>query len=108
MDAVQRAIVLHAIDEVCRHKGWSLLAIHVRKTHVHVVVRSDKTAEFVMNAFKSYASRALNSHSPGHGSRLRWARHGSTRHLWSQQIIDAAMNYALTKQGEVMAHLSAP
>jgi hypothetical protein len=42
---------------------------------------------------------------------LRWARHGSTRYLWSSDKGDAAVRYVLEKQGEPMAcspRLSAP
>ena len=82
MDQDQRAIVLTAITDVCRYKCWHLLAAHVRSNHVHTVVDADVAPEAVMNAFKSYASRALNLHVPGHAGRLRWARHGSTRYPW--------------------------
>jgi REP element-mobilizing transposase RayT len=104
MDAGQRAITLEAIGDVCRHKQWSLLAAHVRSNHVHTIVDANDVApEFVMNAFKSYASRALNLHSPPQRGRIRWTRHGSTRYLWSKERLDSAMRYVLEKQGEQMA-----
>ena len=34
MDEVRRESVLAAILEVCRVRGWNLLAAHVRTTHV--------------------------------------------------------------------------
>ncbi len=103
MDQGQRAIVLKAIGEVCRYKGWRLLAAHVRSNHVHTVVDADVAPEAVMNAFKSYASRALNLHAPSHYGRIRWARHGSTRYLWSPARVAAAVRYVLDKQGEPLA-----
>ncbi len=104
MDAEHRAVVLQAIGDVCHHKQWSLLAAHVRSNHVHTVVDANDVApEFVMNAFKSYASRALNLRSPMQKGRIRWARHGSTRYLWSRERLEAAMRYVLEKQGEPMA-----
>jgi REP element-mobilizing transposase RayT len=99
MDQGQRAIVLKAIGEVCRYKCWRLLAAHVRSNHVHTVVDAEVAPEAVMNAFKSYASRALNLHAPGHYGRIRWARHGSTRHLWSPARVAAAVRYVLDEQG---------
>jgi REP element-mobilizing transposase RayT len=89
MDQGQRAIVLQAIGEVCRYKGWRLLAAHVRSSHVHTVVDADVAPEAVMNAFKSYASR-------------------STRYLWSSARVAAAVRYVLDKQGEPMACYQAP
>ena len=93
MDAPEREIVLASIRRVCEHKGWPL---HGRTNHVHAVVSADLAPEFVMNAFKSYASRAL-------GVKARWARHGSTRYLWSKETVDAAIHYVLEKQGIAMA-----
>ena len=99
----QRKIVLKTLLEVCRHRGWTLRAAHVQSTHVHSVVEGDSRPEVMMNAFKAYASRALNSSSVDGGSRTRWARHGSTRWLWNQDDIGAAIDYVTTAQGEPMA-----
>jgi REP element-mobilizing transposase RayT len=108
LDPDQRAVTLDALREVCRTKNWLLLAAQVRSNHMHIVVDADRTPEFIMNTFKSYASRALNSLEPRERGRLRWARHGSIRCLWSPEIVDAAMSYVLDKQGEPMAcHSSA-
>ena len=41
LDMADREGVLRAIQEVCRHKDWGLLAAHVRTTHVHVVVAAE-------------------------------------------------------------------
>ena len=95
----ERVIILTAITEVCRHKCWRLLAAQVRSNHVHTVVDADVAPEAVVNALKSYASRALNLHAPGHAGRIRWARHGSTRYLWSPARVAAAVRYVLDKQG---------
>ena len=38
LDQIRRDVVLEAIQEVCAHRGWSLLAAHVRSNHVHTVV----------------------------------------------------------------------
>ena len=98
--AGEQVIVLNAIRKVCDYKNWPLHAAHVRTNHVHTVVSSDRAPELVMNAFKAYASRALNREGP---SRPRWARHGSTRHLWSKESVEAAVRYVLEKQGDPMA-----
>jgi REP element-mobilizing transposase RayT len=99
----QRNIVLQSIREVCLHRGWTLRAAHVRSTHVHAVVESDSRPEAMMNAFKAYASRALNRSASGGDTRARWARHGSTRWLWKKDDIRAAVDYVTTGQGEPMA-----
>src|SRR2546421_422465 len=49
LDEPRRRIVLEAIQEVCRHRQWTLHAAHVRAHHVHVVVSGDATPEKMMN-----------------------------------------------------------
>src|SRR5450755_2746009 len=60
LDQIRRDAVLEAIQEVCVHRGWSLLAAHVRSNHVHTVVEAEVSPERVMGDFKAYASRRLN------------------------------------------------
>ena len=103
LDATRRAIVLRSFIETCRFRGWRLMAAHIRENHVHVIVDSSASAEEVMNALKAYASRALNRLGIDSTDQKRWARHGSTRHLWNHEQISAAITYVLDKQGERMA-----
>ena len=103
MDGDSRAVVLRALEEVCRHRAWSLLAAHVRSNHVHVIVETDVSPEKVMNDFKAYASRALNQLGRDEPGRRRWARHGSTRWLWKDEDVRAAICYVVEEQGEPMA-----
>src|SRR5438034_1087872 len=74
LDPSGRYTVLQSIQQVCAHRGWTLVAAHVRTTHVHVVVEAGQPPEAVMHDFKAYATRLLN-----HGERKtrRWSRHGS-------------------------------
>jgi len=107
LNAPGRSAVLYAIQEVCVHRQWSLLAAHVHTNHVHAVVEAEAKPEKVMNAFKSYASRRLNHTGADETNRKRWARHGSTRWLWSRNEIGAAIRYVVDGQGEPMAVLEA-
>ncbi len=102
LDRYGRAAVLGAIQEVCLHRRWSLLAAHVRSSHVHVVVEADARPEKVMSDFKAYASRALRRLDGEGPSRRRWARHGSTRWLWQDQDVRDAIRYVVEEQGEAM------
>jgi REP element-mobilizing transposase RayT len=110
VDRDSRMVVLDALREVCLHRGWSLLAAHVRSTHVHVVVeaeirpeKAEIRPEKVMNDFKSYASRGLNRMGRDGSDRKRWAHHGSTRWLWKDQDVQEAIRYVVEDQGEPMA-----
>ncbi len=56
----------------------------------------------MMNDCKAYTTRALRR--AGHVDDTPvWARHGSTRWLWSEDEIAAAARYVHEGQGEVMA-----
>lgn len=108
LDAVRREVVLTSLQQVCLHRDWTLLAAHVRTNHVHVVVAAHPSAEHVMNAFKAYASRALNGMALDTAERRHWARHGSTRHLWTRQAVSAAVHYVVSEQGDPMAFFEMP
>jgi REP element-mobilizing transposase RayT len=103
LDEVRRNAVLAAIQEVSAHRGWYLLAAHVRTTHVHTVVEAEVPPERVMGDFKAYASRCLNRMGLDRRNRKRWTRHGSTRWLWKPQRVSAAIQYVVAEQGEAMA-----
>jgi REP element-mobilizing transposase RayT len=102
MDAVQRRLVLNSVQEVCSCRGWTLLAAHIRTNHVHVVSTANCKPERVMNAMKAYSSRALNKYELEGADRRRWARHGSTRYLWTRDAVQAAVHYVVWEQGEPM------
>ena len=102
LDVHRRELVLQAMGEACSHRGWKLFAAHVRTNHVHAVVRAGVRPEIVMNCFKSYASRALNRSGFDPPNRKRWTRHGSTRYLWKEEDISAAISYVVHEQGEPM------
>ncbi len=54
LDRDSRVTVLEALQEVCVHRKWGLLAAHVRTNHVHVVAESDVPPEKVMNDFGAH------------------------------------------------------
>jgi|GEM_PF-204191 len=108
LDATRRGLILKAIQDVCAHRGWWLFTVHVRTTHVHVIVQAGDPPEKVMNDFKTYASRALNQAGCDKPARKRWAHHGSTRYLWVQEDLEGAIHYVLHEQGEPMAIYAGP
>ena len=103
LDQASRTLVLAAIRRHCGLRGWNLLAAHVRSNHVHIVVGGEAQPERIMNEFKSYASRELNRCEDGGPDRKRWARHGSTRWLWTDEEVRKALRYVIEEQGEPMA-----
>ena len=102
LDQVRRMTVLGSLREVCSYRTWSLLAAHVRTNHVHAVIEADVRPELIMNALKSYASRALNRLGIDEPDRKRWARHGSTRWLRKDEDVQEAIRYVVSAQGQPM------
>ena len=95
-----RAIVAESVRDVCRVRGWSLLALNVRSNHVHAVVTAPVPPERVMQALESNSTRELRaSQLADAGSRL-WSRHGSTKYLWKPQQVEEACRYVAESQGE--------
>jgi len=94
----QRRVVRDTVKEVCTHRGWKLLACNVRSNHVHVVLWTENP-EKAMNDFKSYATRRLKEAGLPVGEKT-WVRHGSTRHLHTQESRAGAVNYVLERQGD--------
>jgi REP element-mobilizing transposase RayT len=104
LDETRRSVTLRAIREVCEKKDWTLLAAHVRTNHVHIVVQAEAPPEWAMSTFKRYASRALNQLCvDGRDDCRRWARHGSTRYIWTREQLSAAIRYTVSGQGEPLA-----
>ena len=88
----ERAIASRAVEQVCQHRDWELIALNCRSNHVHALVRADGTRpEAVMNQFKAYATRALRR--AGLTRRKVWTRGGSTRYINTQASLDTAVQY---------------
>jgi REP element-mobilizing transposase RayT len=103
LDEPRRAIVLAAIQSVCRYREWKLFAVHVRQNHVHVVVDIRCLPDRAAQDFKEYASRSLNKTSLDAPGRMRWARHSSVRLLPNRAARERAIHYVAANQGDPMA-----
>ena len=103
MDETQRAIVCKAIVNLARERHWRLWAVHVRANHVHVVVTVERDPGRLLSDFKGRASRDLTRAGFDNVDRKRWTRHGSTRHLFREGDVEAAITYTLDEQGDRMA-----
>ena len=92
--------VLETMREVCAARNWTLVAAHVRCTHVHCVIDGLTQPNRAIADLKAYASRALNR---ADGHRKRWAGQGSSRRLPTTEAIQAAVRYVADHQGEPIA-----
>lgn len=101
LDRRGRRAIEAAVAETCRIRGWAILALHVRMTHIHLVVAAPGVSpETALQALKANATRVLRSQQLVGESDRVWARHGSTRYLWHDRDVDAAINYTMTQQGD--------
>ena len=94
----QRSIIEQAVREVCFHRKYALRAINVRTNHVHTVVSAMSKPEPILNAFKSYSTRALREAALLSADIRPWARHGSTIYLWKEKDLEKAVEYVLLGQ----------
>ena len=94
----QRSVVEQAVREVCLHRRYRLRAINVRTNHAHSVVSALGDPKPVLDAFKSYSTRALREAGLLPASVKPWARHGSTIYLWKERDVEKAVEYVLLGQ----------
>jgi REP element-mobilizing transposase RayT len=94
-----RDIVTATLHEVAAHRGWEILAAAVRSNHVHVVVVArGRKPEPVMTDLKAWSTRRLRERGQVAAADAVWARHGSTRYLWNEQQVAAAVEYVREAQ----------
>ncbi|HME09213.1 MAG TPA: hypothetical protein VKG25_19295 [Bryobacteraceae bacterium] len=103
LDQPRASVVLDAIREVCRFRGWDLFAAHVLTTHVHIVADRLPDPKRALVDFKSYSSRSLSGRGFERPDCKRWARGGNTRHLPTLEAIFATVRYVANDQGPPMA-----
>jgi REP element-mobilizing transposase RayT len=99
LGAAERRIVEGAIREVCLVRGYNLFALNVRTNHAHLVVNNGGKVERMMDSFKAYSTKALRAANRIGVDTKPWARHGSTRYLWTEKHIQDAVEYVLNGQG---------
>ena len=103
LSAEKRTVVRDSIVDICVEKGWHLLALHVRTNHIHLVIHAERDPDRLMSDLKARASRDLTRAGYDHPNRRRWARHGSTRHLFQLDQVQEKITYTLDEQGPRMA-----
>ena len=107
LDKKRREIVMRAIMRVCEFRGWFVHAVHVRRSHVHIVVSGEVRPEKMMTSFKAFATRAIrrciDRQSP---VKKYWTRHGSTKYIWTKESLASAINYVKYEQGKIMTFCS--
>ncbi|MCO6511481.1 MAG: transposase [Aridibacter famidurans] len=95
-----RKCVGKSIRETCEYFNWPLLALNIRTNHVHIVVSiGTYSAQKALAKFKSYATRDLRHDELWEEEHSPWTLKGSTRYLWNDEAVDAAIDYVVNGQG---------
>jgi REP element-mobilizing transposase RayT len=100
LDAQQRKVVERAVREVCDYRQYALHAINVRTNHAHTVVTALRPPEALLDAFKSYSTRALRQAGLISRTVKPWIRHGSTVYLWKEKDAARAIEYVMLGRGD--------
>jgi REP element-mobilizing transposase RayT len=79
--------------------------MNVRTNHAHVVVTAAREPEGILEAFKSYSTRALREAKVISQTLTPWIRHGSTVYLWKERDVAKAIEYVMLGQGNDLFRL---
>jgi REP element-mobilizing transposase RayT len=106
LDPSARTAVEGVIAKHCEHRKWLLRASSVRSNHVHIVVNAPKTApEEVVRQLKQWGTRTLRELGFAGSDQRVWADHASTKYLFDQSSVDAAVRYTIESQDRNADHL---
>jgi len=96
--------------ETARIRKWSLEAASVMYNHTHVVVGvpGDPDPKWILDTFKSWATRAVKKLRPLPPNGTYWTVNGSKRKLPDERAIQAAVIYVVKKQPDPLAVIYAP
>lgn len=104
LDNGQSHTVLQSVIETCQYNHWTLYAAHVRTNHLHIVLTAENTAEHAMGKLKCYGTKNLKKNHPELSERKHfWARHGSTKNVWTYELLFPCLYYVVKEQGKPIA-----
>jgi REP element-mobilizing transposase RayT len=97
-------------QETARIKLWGLQAASVMFNHTHIVVGvpGDPDPQAILEAFKSWATRAVKKIRPIPPNGTFWTAKGSKRKLPNEEAIRAGVVYVVKKQPNPLAVWFAP
>ena len=96
----QRKVVMEAIREACKEKGWTLWATNARTNHVHTIVSANVNSTQVRAILKALATKKMRERDCWPHEYSPWADRGSRRNLWTHQEVVNAVAYVDYDQGE--------
>ncbi|WP_321477369.1 transposase [uncultured Paludibaculum sp.] len=102
LEAPHRKLVMETIRTYCGKRDWLILALHIRPTHIHLVLDTHADPARAVGAVKSACTAALRAaRLAGPNDRI-WADYRNIRNLKTPLSIAAAVYYVLNQQGSPM------
>jgi REP element-mobilizing transposase RayT len=97
-------VILAQFLETTEIQQWHAHAIAIMNNHFHIVASALETipSKKILQSYKSYASRALNSNFPRPDSETWWTESGSRRPLRGEAALAAAIAYVLQQQNPLL------
>lgn len=104
IDTDQARIILEQFQQTALYRHQKLWAVSLMANHIHWIVELEQfhTANKLLQDYKSYASRKLNSIYGKPASGSWWTSGGSTRHLQNQQSLHSAIKYVLNQHSSLI------
>ncbi len=102
LDSRHQILVREAILNLCTVRQWHLFALHVRSSHVHVVIRADCEINLVMDNLKRWSTRKLRENG-FHGEKV-WTMGGSKKYVFREEKLREKIHYVIYEQGTIMAY----
>jgi len=93
LEPAARSCVEATIEEVASDRGWRLWAVNARTNHVHLVIGTTKKPEEVLVELKAWSTRRLRMSGLFPSDARIWAKHGSTRYIWTEESLERACHY---------------
>jgi len=97
-----RKDVREALTGYCDFKQWPLQALHVRTSHVHLVVSAVADSARMLNGLKARATRMLREAGLLQADRPIWTERGNIGLLFTRQAVTEAIDYVMHQQGEAL------
>jgi hypothetical protein len=103
LEPKERKIALNEILTICKRQEWRPLAVHVRSSHFHSVIRAERDPESIIAELRAGLDESLRSASLRlFGYPRICTRGGSRRYLWKSKDTLAAVDYVANCQGRPM------
>jgi REP element-mobilizing transposase RayT len=102
LNSNQRSIVLETVIRHSKLKNWNLFAVHVRSTHIHAILYTNRKVDTVMTALKTWSTRQLRS--SGYKNPKFWTVNGSKKYIFTDAKLRQKIHYVIYEQGTPMQY----